>query len=166
MPHSEIEPSIRQRARRLRKSRTLGEKAMQDYLRALRPFGAHFRREVPIGPYVVDFAWLSARIVVEVDGASHDLEGRREQDLERDRFLKTQGFKVVRVRDADAIANSGEAFRGIEEVVGPRLRRARSKSTSPPPAASRQPPPHKGEGSRAAAVTHSPSTPSSSSRIK
>jgi very-short-patch-repair endonuclease len=145
MPHSNIETRTRERARKLRKSRTLGEKAMQEYLRSLRPFGAHFRREVPIGPYVVEFAWLSAHLVVEVDGASHQLPGRREQDAERDAFLRSQGFKVIRVSDADAVANAERAFAPIEEAVRPRLkgrpekvartprRRARGDGPSPSP---------------------------------
>ncbi len=128
MPHSNIEKRTRSRARKLRKSRTLGEKAMQDYLRALRPLGAHFRREAPIGPYVVDFAWLSARIVVEVDGASHRLPGRAGQDARRDDFLRSQGFTVIRVNDADAVANAEKAFAPIEEAVRPYL-----KSPSPNP---------------------------------
>ena len=134
MPHSNIEPHIRERARTFRKGRTLGERMMQEYLRGLRPHGARFRREAPIGPYIVDFAWLSARIVVEVDGASHDLPGRAQRDLERDLFLRSHGFRVIRVRDADIIGNSASAFAQIEDAVRPRLR-------APPLA-----PPHKGEG--------------------
>jgi very-short-patch-repair endonuclease len=118
---------------------TLGERAMHEYLRALRMLGAHFRREVPIGPYIVDFAWLSARIAIEVDGASHDLPGRAETDAARDRSLRSQGFQVIRVCDADVIANAERAFAPIEEAMRPYL-------TAPPPAASRLPPPHKGEG--------------------
>jgi very-short-patch-repair endonuclease len=114
---------------------------MHEYLRSFRPFGAHFRREVPIGPYVVDFAWLSARIAIEVDGASHDTADRRAQDGARDVFLRSQGFTLVRVADAEVIANSPHVFSRIEEVVLPKL-------GTPPPAASRQPPPHKGEGGR------------------
>src|ERR1700742_4599216 len=122
MPRSVIEPRVRDRARALRRSRTLGEKAMQEYLRGFRPFGARFRRETPIGPYVVDFAWLSARIVVEVDGASHDLLGRSENDPEKSRFLRSREFTVIRLRDADAIANLPSAFAPIEEAVRPHLR--------------------------------------------
>jgi very-short-patch-repair endonuclease len=110
---------------------------MRDYLRSLRPYGAHFRREAPIGPYVVDFAWLSARIVVEVDGASHDLPGRAEQDAAKDRFLTSQGFVVCRVRDADVIGNVDSAFSPVEEAVRHYLK-------TPPPA-----PPHEGEGDEA-----------------
>ena len=95
---------------------------MQEYLRSLRPFGARFRREAPIGPFVVDFAWLSARIVIEVDGASHDLPGRAESDAERDRFLRFRGFHVIRLRDADVIGNRAEAFGLVEAAVRPHLR--------------------------------------------
>jgi very-short-patch-repair endonuclease len=122
MPRSVIEPRVRDHARELRKKRTLGEKAMQEYLRAYRPYGARFRREAPIGPSVVDFAWLSARIVIEIDGASHDLPGRSEHDAEKNRFLKARGFKVFRVRDLDAIANLESAYAPIEEAVRPYLR--------------------------------------------
>lgn len=122
MPHSNVETRVRERAQKLRKSRTLGEKAMQEYLRSLRPLGAHFRREVPIGPYVVDFAWLSAHLVVEVDGASHRLPERREHDAERDRFLRAQGFRVIRVNDADAVANAEKAFAAIERTARPLLK--------------------------------------------
>ena len=122
MPRSVIEPRVRDRARELRKKRTLGEKAMQEYLRSLRPFGARFRRETPIGPYVVDFAWLSARIVIEVDGGSHDLAGRLEHDVRKDAFLRSRGFRIIRVRDSDAIANSESAYTAIEKMLQPHLR--------------------------------------------
>ena len=134
MPHSNVEPKVRDRAKRNRKDRTLGEKAVQIYLRSLVPLGAHLRREVPIGPYVVDFAWLSARIVIEVDGASHRLPGRAARDAERDAFLRSQGFRVIRINDADAIGNSPVAFAPIEEALHGRLK-------TPPLT-----PPHKGEG--------------------
>jgi very-short-patch-repair endonuclease len=130
VPRSVIEPRVRDRARQLRKKKTLGEKAMHEYLRSLRPFGARFRREAPIGPYVVDFAWLSARIVVEVDGASHELQGRSEHDAQKNRFLKSRGFRVFRVRDQDAIANLESAYAPIEEAVRPLLR---NPSPSPSP---------------------------------
>ena len=122
MPRSVIEPRVRDRARELRRKKTLGEKAMQKYLRAFRPYGARFRREAPIGPYVVDFAWLSAKLVIEVDGATHDLAGAVEHDAAKDSFLKSRGFTVIRVRDGDAIANLPSAYASIEEALRPHLR--------------------------------------------
>jgi very-short-patch-repair endonuclease len=94
---------------------------MWAYLRSFRAFGGRFRREAPIGSYIADFAWLSARIVVEVDGASHDLPGRADHDRERDRFLASRGFQVLRFRDADVLANDPDVFGAIEAVVQPLL---------------------------------------------
>ncbi len=74
MAHSNIDETTRTRARTLRRERTHAERKMWDILRDFRPRGASFRRETPIGPYIADFAWLSARIVVEVDGDSHETE--------------------------------------------------------------------------------------------
>jgi very-short-patch-repair endonuclease len=96
MPHSNIEPVTRTRARTLRRKLTRAEQAMWDMLRDLRPYGACFRRETPIGPYIADFAWLSARLVIEVDGDSHETDKGRAHDAARDRFLIAQGFAVLR----------------------------------------------------------------------
>ncbi|MGQ7792861.1 endonuclease domain-containing protein [Faunimonas sp. B44] len=128
MPRTDIDPQVRGRARTLRKGSTLGEKATQAHLRGFRQYGAHFRREAPNGPYVVDFAWLSARIVIEIDGASHDLAGRAERDAVRDRFLSAEGFHVIRVRDSEVLAGSAAAFATIEDALRPYL-----KSPSPNP---------------------------------
>jgi very-short-patch-repair endonuclease len=103
---------------------------MQQYLRAFRPYGARFRRETPIGPYVVDFAWLSARLVIEVDGATHDLAAAAEHDAAKDSFLKARGFTVIRVKDGDAMANLPSAYASIEEALRPHLRHP-SPSPSP-----------------------------------
>jgi very-short-patch-repair endonuclease len=109
---------------------------MWKYLRSFRPYGARFRRQAPIGSYIADFAWLSARIVIEVDGSTHEGEAAQERDRRKDDFLRSQGFKMFRVTDNDVIANSADAFSKIDEAI-------RSKLKTPPPA-----PPHKGEGSR------------------
>jgi very-short-patch-repair endonuclease len=109
---------------------------MWKYLQSYRPHGARFRRQAAIGPYIADFAWLSARIVVEVDGFTHDHEENRERDRRKDAYLQREGFVVVRVSDNEVIANSPNAFCEIEAVI-------RKELKTPPPA-----PPHKGEGSR------------------
>jgi very-short-patch-repair endonuclease len=65
-------------ARALRKRMTPQEAKLWVALRTLRPAGFHFRRQVPIGPYVVDFACLKHRLIVEVDGGQHGLSDRAE----------------------------------------------------------------------------------------
>ena len=107
---------------------------MWKYLQSYRPFGARFRRQTPIGNYIADFAWLSARIVVEVDGISHEMEEQLERDRRKDAFLRREGFEVFRVNDNEVIANLPSAFSAIEQAL-------RSRLGAPPLA-----PPHKGEG--------------------
>jgi very-short-patch-repair endonuclease len=105
MPHSNINPKTRTRAKTLRRELTRAEREMWDLLRDFRPRGARFRRETPVGPYIADFAWLSARIIVEVDGDSHETEFGRTHDVRRDAFLSRQGFKVLRFDNADVISS-------------------------------------------------------------
>ncbi|WP_343229120.1 endonuclease domain-containing protein [Rhizobium lemnae] len=109
MPHSNISAKTRKRAKTLRRDLTRAEREMWDLLRDFRPRGARFRRETPIGPYIADFAWLSARIIVEVDGDSHETESGRHHDQRRDRFLREQGFIVLRFDNTDVI-NSADAI--------------------------------------------------------
>src|SRR5690606_32217043 len=83
------------RARDLRKNASLPERLVWQRLR-LCPSGLKFRRQHPIGPYVVDFCCLSARWVVELDGLAHDAGDRPVRDLTRTRFLQENGYKVLR----------------------------------------------------------------------
>jgi very-short-patch-repair endonuclease len=125
---------LRDRARLNRLFSTAGEKEMWQYLRSLRPYGARFRRQAPIGKYIADFAWLSARIVIEIDGATHEQAQARERDGRKDSFLKSQGFEVFRFSGNDVAANSVKAFAKLEAAI-------RACLDTPPLA-----PPHKGEG--------------------
>ena len=78
--------------------------------------GFAFRRQLVIGPHIVDFACTKVRLVVEVDGGYH--EGRERQDASRDRHLRELGWRVLRVTDEDVIGN-------LERVVE-RIARAAS----------------------------------------
>ncbi|ATE66599.1 endonuclease domain-containing protein [Rhizorhabdus dicambivorans] len=74
--------------------------------------GARFRRQHPMGPYILDFYCAEAKLVIEVDGISHDMGDRAERDEARDAWLKEQGLKVHRIsakdvlRDPVAVADS------------------------------------------------------------
>ncbi|PDT14919.1 hypothetical protein CO670_20495 [Rhizobium sp. J15] len=122
MPHSNITPKTRQRAKRLRRELTKAEAAMWNMLRDLRPHGARFRRETPIGPYIADFAWLSARLIVEVDGDSHETTAGRRHDLARDAFLRNQGFDVLRFDNAQVLDGPDYVFITIEKHAAPFLK--------------------------------------------
>jgi very-short-patch-repair endonuclease len=121
MPHSNIDPKTRTRARTLRRELTRAEREMWDLLRDFRPRGARFRRETPVGPYIADFAWLSARIIVEVDGDSHETDAGRKHDARRDRFLSLQGFKVLRFDNSDVSASPDAIAIMLERELAPFL---------------------------------------------
>ncbi|HYF21863.1 MAG TPA: DUF559 domain-containing protein [Caulobacteraceae bacterium] len=89
-----LEDRAIRRARDLRRVSTPAEKALWRLLRDRRLSGLKFRRQAPIGSYVADFACLSARLVLEADGGVHRL--RVEADTERDAWLRSQGFRVLR----------------------------------------------------------------------
>lgn len=81
--------------------------------------GLRFRRQIPVGPYCVDFICSSAKLVVELDGRSH--EGRRKHDAKRTEYLNGQGLRVFRVTnddvldDVESVAIAREA--GIDVVA-------------------------------------------------
>jgi len=77
---------------------TEAERALWQELRRERIPGTRFRRQVPIGPYIADFACLKARLVVELDGSQHVKQAQ--YDDERSAFLKAQGFRVLRFWNA------------------------------------------------------------------
>jgi len=102
-------------ARRLRNRQTEGEKKLWRVLRSWKQqFGLHVRRQVPIGPYVADFAIHSIRLVIEVDGEHHfTAEGIRKDEI-REQFLSDAGYRTIRVNTGDL----EEAFDGsIEKIM-------------------------------------------------
>jgi very-short-patch-repair endonuclease len=121
MPHSNITPKTRERAKRLRREMTKAEAAMWNMLRDLRPYGARFRRETPIGPYIADFAWLSARLVIEVDGDSHETDEGRRHDHRRSIFMRNNGFTVLRFDNSQVLDGPDHAFATIEDHASPFL---------------------------------------------
>jgi very-short-patch-repair endonuclease len=83
-------------ARALRKRLTPQEVKLWVKLRELKQLGFHFRRQAPIGPYIVDFVSFKSRIVIEADGVQHNLPEGTALDQARDSCLRSQGFQVLR----------------------------------------------------------------------
>ncbi len=125
-------------ARRMRREPTDAERKMWLALRGRRFAGFKFRRQVPIGPYIADFACLSRRLVVELDGGQH-ADSRR--DPLRDLWLAGKGFRVHRVWNTEFLTRPGDVLDGIwhaleEQAAGGVL----------PSSALRAPSPRGGEG--------------------
>jgi very-short-patch-repair endonuclease len=104
-------PEALQRARKLRKEMSLPEATLWRLLKA-KPLGLKFRKQHPLGDFVVDFLCYSARMVFEIDGISHDMGDQPQFDLQRDIALSALGYTVVRIaavdvlKDPEAVAES------------------------------------------------------------
>ena len=92
----------REFAKHLRCSMTESENKLWRHLRAHRLNGEKFRRQQPIGPYVVDFVHFGARLIVEADGGQHNDSPRDER---RDAWLREQGFRVMRFWNNEIMGN-------------------------------------------------------------
>jgi len=104
-------------AKRLRRDATFTEKRLWRELRNLRAeAGLHFRRQAPIGPYVVDFVCHAAKLVIEVDGGVHVL--KVEQDAARDAWLEGRGYRVMRFGNGVVAENVEWVVAGILAAVG------------------------------------------------
>ena len=130
-------------ARSMRHRPTDAERALWYLLRDRRFSGFKFRRQVPVGHYIVDFACLSARLIVEADGGHHNGSPR---DSLRDAWFRNQGFSVLRFWNFDILNRRTE--------VSDTLWHALQRLSSPPhPAAAQPPSPARGEGFSSAGIT-------------
>jgi very-short-patch-repair endonuclease len=84
-------------ARELRKSTTVAENALWDLLRHRHLGGLKFRRQFPIGRFITDFCCYSLRLIVELDGAVHELPAQAAHDKNRDAYLRWRGYTVLRI---------------------------------------------------------------------
>jgi len=112
-------------AKNLRKRSTDAERLLWKHLRAGQVEGLKFRRQEPIGNYIMDFVCFERRIVIEVDGGQHAEETNK--DNERDRWLNGQGFKVLRLWNNEVLTNT----EGVLELI-------RDKCLTPSPNPSHQ----------------------------
>lgn len=121
-------------ARSLRKRMTDAERRLWKALRGKQLEGLKFRRQQPIGAYIVDFVCFEKRIVVEADGSRHYEGEQMQKDFERDRRLREQGFQVLRFTNREIMSNT-------EGVILSILEHASARSS-----AHQAPSPFKGEG--------------------
>jgi very-short-patch-repair endonuclease len=109
------------RARALRRDMSLPEVVLWECLRGRRLNGLRFRRQHPIGPYILDFYCSSARLAVEVDGAAHDFQERARHDKRREAWLGEHGVRVLRFTAQDVLRDEGleGVLTMIAEVAAP-----------------------------------------------
>jgi very-short-patch-repair endonuclease len=97
-------PKSMERARSLRKQDTEAERRLWEALRNRRLGGFKFVRQLSIGPYIADFACRGSKLIVEVDGATHDSSTEVSNDERRSAYLREQGFHVLRFWNDDVYA--------------------------------------------------------------
>ncbi len=107
------EPEQLERARTSRKSDTAAEQRLWEDLRDRRLAGLKFVRQLPIGPYIADFACRAKMLVVEVDGATHSTDAERAYDTARTQALERQGWRVLRVWNEDVFKNREAVLESI-----------------------------------------------------
>ena len=122
MPHSAVSPQHRNKAKQLRRTMTRAETLLWRYLKAGHLDGLAFRRQEPMGAYIVDFVCHSARLVVEIDGDTHDFEERLRHDQRRDAWLATRGFVVKRFTNDEVLKNLEGVLIVIREIASDRVR--------------------------------------------
>jgi very-short-patch-repair endonuclease len=92
---------LRSRASSLRKSMTHEEVKLWFQLKQLNAQGFHFRRQVPLDGYILDFAEFSHRLIIEVDGGQHNDTQNLSHDRKRDQHFTSSGFRVLRFWNND-----------------------------------------------------------------
>ena len=107
-----------ERSRALRKAETSAEHQLWRRLRGRALGGAKFARQVPAGPYFVDFVCRDEKLVVEVDGATHSSADELRQDAQRTEFLLARGYRIVRVANDDVYRNLDGVMETILAAIG------------------------------------------------
>ncbi len=102
-------------AQTLRCNRTDAEGLLWHYLRNNQLDGHRFRRQHPIGPYIVDFACLARKILIELDGSQH--AKRQDDDKKRDAFLRARGYRVLRFWNNEVFENCFGVLERVYEAV-------------------------------------------------
>ncbi|MBI2114345.1 MAG: endonuclease domain-containing protein [candidate division NC10 bacterium] len=106
------------RARALRSTPTEAERALWKHLRMRQIEGHKFRRQQPLGRYVVDFVCLEKKLIVELDGGQHPEQVAR--DTERTAWLERQGFRVLRFWNHQVLNETDAVREAIREVLSRR----------------------------------------------
>jgi len=100
-------------SRNLRKNQTDAENLLWRHLRGKQLEGLRFRRQHPLGRYIVDFVCLEKRLVLELDGGQHGEEEGTIKGKERDHWLTTEGYRVLRFWNNDVLTN----LEGVMDMI-------------------------------------------------
>jgi very-short-patch-repair endonuclease len=107
-------------ARNWRRKQTDAERKLWSVLRGRQFENSKFRRQEPIGKYIVDFVSLERELIIEIDGGQHNLQQEIEKDEIRTRWLEKKGFQVIRFWNTDVLLNLEGVATRIQEAMNTR----------------------------------------------
>jgi very-short-patch-repair endonuclease len=132
-----FKPRDTDRARELRNQATPAERLLWIALSKSKVGGHKFSRQMPVGPYFADFLCRASKVVIEIDGYSHDI--RVAHDQRRDAFMAAQGYRALRFSNDDVLSNRD----GVVQAIALAL-----DETAPPPT-----PPASGRGAEVTRIS-------------
>lgn len=104
-------------AKTQRKTRNPWEAKLWYHLRAGRMLGFKFKRQMPIGKYIVDFCCHEKRLIIELDGGQHTKPGQIKQDKEKKSYLRKENFKILRFQNIEVDKNSEGVLETIRQSL-------------------------------------------------
>ena len=112
-----LPPHIKQFSRTLRSEMTDAEAYLWRHLRARQLHGLKFRRQHPVGNFILDFACIEAKLAIEIDGGQHHV--LQHEDTQRSLILEAHGWKVLRFWNNEVLQNISGVVAMIERVLAP-----------------------------------------------
>ena len=135
-PAWQVSTKQRTRARKLRRDMTDAERIIWNGIRAHRMLGMNFRRQTPIGPFIVDFVCHTAWLIIEIDGGQHYEAENMKRDAQRDAFLVSKGYQILRFSNHDVMTNRQGVLETIATAIvhapSPPLPRKRGREQAVP----------------------------------
>ena len=106
-------------ARNLRKNSTIQERRLWNLLKNRQFHNLKFKRQQPIGKYIVDFVCKEEKIIIEIDGGQHNTIENIQLDKERTDYLQNLGYKVIRFWNNEIYENIDGVILKLEEEINP-----------------------------------------------
>jgi imidazole glycerol-phosphate synthase subunit HisF len=110
-------PLIFQRAKELRNTVTHAEMIIWNYLRGNQS-GFKFRRQHPVGNFILDFYCHQLKLAIEIDGSIHNNEETKINDAERQKILEAEGIKVIRFKNEEVMKKTEDVIKKINVIIG------------------------------------------------
>ena len=107
-----------EKSRELRKNMTFQERKLWNIIKNRQFFNYRFRRQFPIGSYIVDFICREKKIIIEIDGGQHNEQINIEYDNKRTKYLKSEGYNVIRFWNNEIDNNIEGVYERLKHVFG------------------------------------------------